>query len=409
MQARLDRDWTYEQRNQTTNLSYDGAVVYRADVGFEDLPPVPITHGGVVDPAHAVGRDADAADVLCALSGGESVALPGERRHGKTVLSRIVEERGHALDWTVVTRSVEGTRSVEEVTEELARDLLAVLPPLERVKAWLGSRAEFSARGVRIESAPLSLEDVLAEACSHTDHLLLILDELPVCARALERRQAGSGLAFLHQLRRLRQMHEPLTMLCLGSIGFHHVVPDLEGAINDMHPHSLGPLAPDGALELAVRLLKGTDIPLATRRVLAPQMATASEGVPYYLHLLAGGCRRRHAAGATLDGAPVDAMVTAAIEDPDDGWDLKHYVTRLTAYYGPGAPAAGAILDLIARGPYTADEVRRGLAAAADDIAGADVGSLAGRLEQDHYLVRAGQTLRFRSEIVRRAWLRWRP
>jgi len=392
-----------------TDLSYDNTVVYLADVDFEDLPPVPITHGGVIDPAHAVGRDAEVADVLATLSGGESVALPGERRHGKTVLSRIVEERGQALGWTVVTRSVEGTTSVEEVTEELARDLVAVLPPLARVKAWLGSRAEFSARGVRIESAPLSLEDVLAEACSHTDHLLLILDELPICARALERREAGAGLAFLHRLRRLRQAHEPLTMLCLGSIGFHHVVPDLEGAINDMYPHSLGPLAPNGALELAVRLLKGTDVPLATQRAIAPQMATSSEGVPYYLHLLAGGSRRRHAAGATLDGATVESMVTAAIEDPDDPWDLKHYVTRLPAYYGPDAPAAGAILDLIARQPSTAGEIRRGLAAASDDVADADVGSLAGRLEQDHYLVRAAQTLRFRSEIVRRAWLRWRP
>lgn len=90
--------------------------------------------------------------------------------------------------------------------------------------------------------------------------LLLILDELSICARALERREAGSGLAFLHRLRRLRQAHDPLTMLCLGSIGFHHVVPDLEGAINDMSPHSLEPLASDGALELAVRLLKDTDV-----------------------------------------------------------------------------------------------------------------------------------------------------
>ena len=392
-----------------TDLSHDITVMYLARWTSRASRPVPITHGGVVDPAHAVGRDTDVAEVLGVLSGGESVALPGERRHGKTVLSRIVEERGQALGWTVVTRSVEGTTSVEEVTEELARDLVAVLPPLERVKAWLGSRAELFARGVRIESAPLSLEDVLAEACSHTDRLLLILDELPICARALERSQAGSGLAFLHRLRRLRQAHEPLAMLCLGSIGFHHVVPDLEGAINDMYPHSLGPLAPDDALELAVRLLKGTEVPLAARRALAPQMASASEGVPYYLHLLAGGCRRRHAAGDTLDGAAVEAMVTAAIEDPDDLWDLKHYVTRLPAYYGPDASAVGAILDLVARQPSTGVEIRRGLAVASDDVAGADVGSLAGRLEQDHYLVRAAQTLRFRSEIVRRAWLRWRP
>lgn len=376
---------------------------------LEDLPPVPITLGGVVDPMHAVGRDADADEILGVLRAGESVSVPGERRHGKTVLSRVVGERARALGWTVVTRSLEGSRSIDEVTEALAHDLVAVLPRLERVKAWLGSRASLSARGVRIEPAPLTLEEVLSEACAHADRLLLILDELPICARALERSEPGSGLALLHRLRRLRQSHRQLTMLCLGSIGFHHVVPDLEGSVNDIYRHSLGPLAPDGALELAVRLLNGTDVPARSRRALASRMTTASEGVPYYLHHLAHECRRRHAAGAGLDPASIDAMVDAAIEDPDDRWDLKHYVTRRDAYYGPDAPAAGAILDVIARGPCTAVELRRALGAGADDVAGADVGSLVGRLEQDHYIVRAGESFRFRSEIVRRGWLRWRP
>lgn len=395
--------------DSVTVLSCDGPVMYAGGVDYEDLPAVPITLGGVVDPAHAVGRATDLSDVIGPLSTGASVTLPGERRHGKTVLSRMVEERARALGWTVVTRSVEGTKSVEDVTEELARDLIGVLPRLERVKAWLTSRAELSARGVRIEAVPLALEDVVAEACSHTDHLLLILDELPICARALERSEHGSGVAFLHRLRRLRQTHEPLRMLCLGSIGFHHVVPDMEGAVNDMYTHSLGPLAPAGALELAVRLLKSTDVPLGTRRALAPRMASASEGVPYYLHLLAHGCQGRHAVGAPLEPATIDALVTHAIDDPDDLWDLKHYVTRLPTYYGPEAPAAAAILDLIARAPCTSEELRRGLEASTESIAGADLGSLTGRLEQDHYLARAGLTLRFRSELVRRAWLRWRP
>jgi hypothetical protein len=277
------------------------------------------------------------------------------------------------------------------------------------VKAWLGSRASISARGVQIDAAPLTLEEILAEACTHTSRLLLILDELPICARALERSEPGSGLALMHRLRRLRQSHKQLTMLCLGSIGFHHVVPDLEGAVNDMYKHSVGPLAPNGALELAIRLLNGTDLPPGLRRTLAPGMAAASEGVPYYLHHLAHGCRRRHSAGTTLDPASVDAMVSEAIADPDDPWDLKHYVTRLPAYYGPEAPATAAMLDVIARGPCTVVELRRALSAESDAVANADMGSLAGRLEQDHYIVRPDDTLRFGSEIVRRAWLRWRP
>jgi hypothetical protein len=378
-------------------------------MALEDLPPVPITLGGVVDPAHAVGRDADADEILAALGAGESVSVPGERRHGKTVLSRVVEERARALGWIVVTRSLEGSRSIDEVVEALAHDLVAVLPRLERVKAWLGSRAGLAAGGVRVDAAPLTLEEVLADACAHTDRLLLILDELPICARALERSEPGSGLALMHRLRRLRQSHKQLTMLCLGSIGFHHVVPDLEGAVNDMYRHSLGRLAPEGALELAMRLLNGTDLRPELRRALATRMTTASEGVPYYLHHLAHECRRRHAGGATLDPASVDAMVSEAIADPDDRWDLKHYVTRLDAYYGPDARATAAILDVLARGSCTAVELRRALAAESDDIANADVGSLLGRLEQDHYVVRFDDTMRFGSEIVRRAWLRWRP
>ena len=114
-------------------------------------------------------------------------------------------------------------------------------------------------------------------------------------------------------------------------------------------------------------------------------------------------------AGTTLDAASVEAIVSEAIADPDDRWDLKHYVTRLAAYYGPDAPATAAILDVVARGPCTAGELRRALAAESDDVANADVGSLVGRLEQDHYVVRADGTVRFSSEIVRRAWLRWRP
>lgn len=138
-------------------------------------------------------------------------------------------------------------------------------------------------------------------------------------------------------------------------------------------------------------------------------MATASEGVPYYRHHLAHECRRRHVAGATLDPASVDKMVSEAIADPDDRWDLKHYVTRLPAHYGGEAAATAAMLDVIALGPCTVAEMRRALAAESDDVVGADVGSLLGRLEQDHYVVCARDTLRFSSEIVRRAWLRWRP
>ena len=121
-----------------------------------------------VDPAHAVGRDAVAAEILAALRTGESVSVPGERRHGKTVLSRIVEVRARALGWTVVTRSLEGSRSIDEVTEALAHDLVAVLPRLERAEGVAGLTCRPLRRRRQHRRRALTLEDVLAEACSQT-------------------------------------------------------------------------------------------------------------------------------------------------------------------------------------------------------------------------------------------------
>jgi hypothetical protein len=375
---------------------------------YEDRPAIPINPGGVVDPRNVVGRDDDLARVVRSLERGGGVVQPGERRHGKTSFSRLVEATARERGWTVVSRSVEGKKSVDSVTEALAVDLVAVLPRMERIGTWLRSRARVEVAGVSVDRAPLALEDVLGDACQHAERLLLILDELPICARALEQAEPGAGLAFLHTLRRLRQEHPTLTMLCLGSIGFHHVVPSLGGALNDLDKQPLEPLAPDHAHELAARLLSSTEIPRSLRAELAPRMALASEGVPYYLHHLADDCQRRSARGEQLDGDAIDALVTAAIESPDDPWDLKHYVSRLPDYYGDDAPAAGAILDLVALRSSSLAAIGTGLGAAADAVASADLTGIAGRLEQDHYLVRDGGALRFRSELVRRAWLRWR-
>jgi hypothetical protein len=374
----------------------------------EGLPPIPINPGGVVDPRNLVGRDDDAALVMRALERGGGIVLTGERRHGKSSLARLVEQRCREHGWTVVARSLEGMKTVDAVSGGLAADLVDALPRMKQVAAWLRSRADFSVGGVSIDSAPVGLEEILGEACEHTQRLVLILDELPICARALERGQTGAGLAFLHSLRRLRQENAKLTMLCLGSIGFHHVLPNLEGSLNDIDKHPLNPLAIAGAEELAARLLASTSMPPAVGARLARPMALASEGVPYYLHHLADDCRRLDARGRSLGPSATEELVKAAIESPDDPWDLKHYVTRLPDYYGQDATSAAAILDLLATSPSTLGALRQGLSAGSAAIASMDVAGIVGRLEQDHYLVKRDGELRFRSDIVRRSWLRWR-
>ena len=375
---------------------------------FEAMDAIPINPGGIVDPMNIVGREAEIHCILGDLARGSGVHQPGERRHGKTSVSRAVQVRARERGWTVVQRSVEGMRTTDAVLEALTTGLTDQLPNMIRARAWLKSRADVKLGGVSVRAEPTTLDDVVVEACEHAPRVLLILDELPICARALEQSEPGAGLAFLHSLRRMRQDNAKLTMLCLGSIGFHHVVPSLQGALNDLQTRALHPLAEAGARELATRLLKSTDIPLGIRRDLAEPMARLSEGVPFYLHHLADGCDRRACRSEPLSGDDVTRMVDDAITDPDDPWDLKHYVTRLPDYYGAEAPAAAAILDHVAQTPSDRHAIETGLTAQSDEIAAADAIGLLGRLEQDHYLVNEAGRRRFRSELVRRAWLRWR-
>jgi len=112
--------------------------------------PIPINPGGTVDPAHVVGRQEDLAVVLTALGRGHGVSLTGERRHGKTAFSALVEREGRERGWTVISRSVEGTRTVDDVIAVLAGDLVAALSGMAQAAAWLKQRAQ-------IKAGPLSV------------------------------------------------------------------------------------------------------------------------------------------------------------------------------------------------------------------------------------------------------------
>jgi len=129
------------------------------------------------------------------------VALTGERRHGKTAFSMGVEREALARSWTVITQSLGGTRTADEVSTVLARVLVAALLG--------GSRRRMTQIERRSQGRPtVDLahdahgDDLLDEACGHASRVVLILDELPICAREIERSSTGAGLAVLHTLRR---------------------------------------------------------------------------------------------------------------------------------------------------------------------------------------------------------------
>jgi hypothetical protein len=376
------------------------------------LRPIPVNPGGTLSLEHIIGRNEARDSVLTTLRG-QSVVLTGERRMGKTSLARLIEVAASPEGWTVVRLSAEGYRSVDELADALTRRFEQLDGPLKRAAAELRSRLTVSAGPIQITGADQGrrFEDVIDTALKAADgQLLLILDELPLFARAVN--QSGhdpdGGTAALHLLRRLRSEHEGFRMLCLGSVGFHHVIREASGVLNDTARTQLGPLDSEDGAYLAGCLLLGADLPHDDR--LATQISVAVEAVPYYIHKVVQSLLQ---AGAAVSAEGIDTVVESALTAPDDPWDLRHYRDRLTLYYGPSeAPVAQAVLDAIANAPTppTLSEIsqRAQLASGPDPVDDAMVRDIVERLQDDHYLVRDGDHRKFAFDLIRRAWIELR-
>jgi hypothetical protein len=376
----------------------------------QPIRPIPLNTGGPTDPEHMVGREAELRRIFDAF-GSVGVVLTGERRLGKTSLAMLVALEARRIGWDVIRQSAEGYTTLEQFSTALVSRLDEAKGRWAKAARALRERWTLKAPGVQIApaAAPRLLEDVVTTAVKASDErLLLVLDELPVLARELERVHPGSGIAMLHMLRRLRQEHpNRLRMLCLGSIGFHHAIRgESQGALNDLDPQRLGPLAQGDATYLAACIFCHARAPQEYVK-LAPVIAEQSEGAPYYVHQLVADVLRDHPRGCAA--ADVERIVAAAIADPDNRWDLRHYVDRIESYYGHDAPLARAVLDAVATEPsgLSLAELLPQLAAHGElaPIDDERVRDVLRRLDADHYLARDGERRKFAFSLIRRAWI----
>lgn len=358
--------------------------------------------GGVVPPENVVGRVREEQEILARLHDG-GAALVGDRRHGKTSLSRLVAHSARSRGWTVVSVSAE-RQNYDEFVNALAGEIGRLDHALrQEVDRW---RVAFGTGPIRFERAraEAALDDLVGRAATRGP-LALFIDEVTVLARTLEREKAGDGDAFLHLLRRFRQDNPGrLATVLSGSIGFHHVSGGALSTVNDIQKITVGPIRHDHATYLAECLLLGTAAPTTDRHLVADAVATAAESVPYYVqHLVAG------AAKATSPASPgqIPDLLDAAIHDPHDPWDLRHYRDRLHHYYGADSTAAADVLDIYAHSPapLPVRTVLQLLASQGSSITEhAQLVSLVERLEQDHYLRRTGDDDSFSSGLVQKAW-----
>ncbi|MGB3233109.1 MAG: ATP-binding protein [Mycobacterium sp.] len=366
--------------------------------------------GGIVPTEDVVGRVRESNEVLASLPHSGAV-LVGDRRHGKTSLSRLVQRLAHEQGVVVLAVSAERETYAEFVSaliSELARLDPSWATELAKIRLTL------TAGPVRLERdshAAATLDDLLDRAIRRARGrtLALFIDEVSVLARNLERAQPGSGDTFLHLLRRVRQDHPGSVATVLsGSIGFHHVSDDAPSTVNDIPKIAVGPIRNDHATYLAECLLLGSGTPTTDQHAVAAAIASAAENVPYYIqHLVAAARKSWQDTQVAAYPELIDLLVLDAVENPYDPWDLRHYRDRLPHYYGTDAHAIAGLLDIYAHAnrPLDVDTVLMRLRGEGSPITDrAHLVSFIERLTLDHYLARAGNTDGFSSPLLQQAW-----
>ena len=391
------------------------------------LTPLPINTGGNLPHDQVVGRDILMATVLERL-GNQSVIIGAERRMGKTSLLRKLEAEANDKAFVICYRSVENTSSPTEFVEAIIEMVGRRLSPRHKiVKGLRNVLRDVGLKGIDIKGVTLDpahavawkplLERVIETIDrDKTKPVVLLIDELPYMLQKIAAADSPAiARDVLDTLRALRANHPGVRMLFSGSIGLHHALRQLHDPtiawqpVNDMAAVSLGPLAPEDAINLAKRLLLGKNVATDTLDAVAARMAELVEGVPFYIHHLAAGVVEQF--GRTADvptPADIDALVEKAVLDPADPWQLAHYVTRLKDYFEEDHEVVAIILDLIARSddPIGFDDLTKQLhAKKAKTPSDDEVRALLDLLERDHYLVKAGAgRVRFRLDIIRKAW-----
>ena len=391
-----------------------------------DTSGIRLNTGGTLDPESGQiwDREALIAEIWRTLET-QSVYFTGERRMGKT--SVISKMRADPIDdQMIVYMDTEKETNAGEFALLLYTRVTAALPALTRARGAMARN--FKRRIDKLGIGPVSVEfrqlaeqnwpDLIDEVINALDksedlvRVVLCFDELPqMLKNIINQGQPLVARQILDKLRELRQTQLRVRMIFTGSIGLHHVERDLRelgsswAPINDMKKIDIPPFQRADAEGLATVLLINERVPCDDLPTVAAAVARSSDGVPYYIHWIVDGLLKSHKP-TTI--AVVDAVVEAALADPDDAWGFRHQVTRVPQYYEAESDLAYATLDAVAlTDGISFEQLMRQVSVHPDVIVSRDsnrLRALIELLERDHYLDGGGGTIRFRRTLMARAW-----
>jgi hypothetical protein len=375
--------------------------------------------GGEIDPADVLGRDQLIASIWRVLSR-QSLELTAERRIGKSsVIKKMTAEP--VPGFGAVYQDLEGIRTRLQFVQSVYRQTEALLSrrkkTADRLSRLVRTISGTEIRGLKLPKvAAPDWKRLLVAICEdlqeHLDVVLVFFwDEMPFMLQNI-RASEGSTAAreVLDVLRSIRQSITGIRMVYTGSIGLHHVLAELRGGgevshapMNDMDRLDVPPLERADAIDLAQRIIAGESLPADAPVETADALAKEVNGIAYYVHLVLDGLVKE---GWDATPDTVRSLVRRKIHDPTDPWNLAHFFSRTSSYYGKERGLALALLDALAgTDAMSRSHLIRVAQAMADVRDPHEVIAMLARLTNDHYVAPDAEgDYRFCYTVVQRWW-----
>ena len=374
------------------------------------LRPITPQPGNDRDPMSFVGRVHITSQARELLKHGTNLLLTDPRRMGKTFWMDYFASQEAGFHCYSI--NYEGVFTIHDFLIKTTNSLIKERALPERVLTKLRTifnncDIEFSPGFLTLKpfhhqtSPHALLTSVLTALDNDEDDAIpvVMMDEIPLAIKNIANREGASAAEELLQtLQALRQNTRHVRWIVTGSIGFHHVLREINtthGVLNDLTPVSLGPLADKEAEELASCLLLGIEQPLIESVV--NELIEVSGGIPFLLHTVAAKLGHQH--GNVVKPSDVRECFEDLVDSPDDLNWFKHNRGRITQNYGTRARIANEILR------KTLSETNMWVTTDSlvpDDKAADTLEDLV----NDHYLERRGLSVRWRYPAFQYIWAR---
>ncbi len=375
--------------------------------------------GAPVTGEYFINRENEIKEILDALKK-ESVLIIAPRRFGKTSLMKEVLRRiGENGDVSIYIDAeavytpqqfiVELTNSFLEISEKKRREHI-----IKNILSILGQRIqEIDIFNFRIKlKEELSKEswiekgnDIINSIVEefHDRKICIAVDEIPECIKGIASKDKNEALKVLKWLRSIRQKCSNVRFIFGGSISFERVVADLGdvAVINDLRRIKISGFSKEDALKMIKNALDKKGIKYDENVAEEILNCVGEPYVPFFIAVMLS-IMENHLSEPITKSDVKEIYELRVLGTEGKGY-FEHYKYRLKNY--PFSNAAMKILKEVSK-------VERYPVANAYDIFKRETGledeekfnNLINDLENDFYIVREGQYIKFYIKILKDWW-----